>query len=72
MKKIFLSIILITLIQIPSYSAEKKDCSTIKKFTPKYLACKVGNIASKSEKVGLDTGNVKEKKYITDWFKKKK
>ena len=72
MKKIFFAIIITGLFQTLSYAAEKKDCTNVKKFTPKYLACKVGSIASNSENVGLDTKNVKEKKYITDWFKKKK
>ena len=73
MKKIFLTTILITLIQIPSYSAEKKDCSE-KKFVNKILCKTLGKGKDGVSKFsyGLDTKNIKDKKYLTDWFKKKK
>ena len=58
--------------KINSLAKEKKDCNNIKKFNPKYLACKISNLTSKKDGVTLDTTDVKEKKYIIDWFKKKK
>tara|TARA_Y100001970_G_C14205625_1_gene843770 strand:- start:1183 stop:1446 length:264 start_codon:yes stop_codon:yes gene_type:complete len=53
-------------------AAEKKDCSEFKKLTKDYLACMTGNLKSSTTGLGLDTSNIKEKKTISDWFKKKK
>jgi len=72
MRIIFLIVSILLINNSLAFSAEKKDCSVIKKFSPKYLACKLSSAKEKSENVGLDTDNIKEKKYISDWFKKKK
>ncbi len=50
----------------------KKDCSKIKKLSKDYLACKASNLKSSTTGLGLDTSNIKEKKTLADWFKKKK
>ena len=44
----------------------------LKKLTKDYLACMTGNLKSSTTGLGLDTSNIKEKKTISDWFKKKK
>ena len=72
MKKKILILLGLFLIHTNSLAKEKKDCSNIKKINPKYLACKISNLTSKKDGVTLDASNVKEKKYIIDWFKKKK
>ena len=51
---------------------EKKDCKEFKKLSKNYLACITGNLKSSTKRLGLDTGDIKEKKTISDWFKKKK
>ena len=72
MKKTILILLSFIIIHTNSLAIEKKDCNNIKKFNPKYLACKISNLTSKKDGVTLDTTDVKEKKYIIDWFKKKK
>ncbi len=57
------------------YAEEKNDCSSIKKLSKAYLKCKAGNMKISTQNltnVTIDTKNIKEKKYISDWFKKKK
>ena len=51
---------------------EKKNCKELKKLSKDYLACISGNLKSSTTGLGLDTSNIKEKKTISDWFKKKK
>ena len=72
MKKTILILLGLFLINTNSFAKEKKDCSNIKKINPKYLSCQISNLTSKKDGVTLDTSNVNEKKYIIDWFKKKK
>ena len=43
-----------------------------KKLSKDYLKCLGGKLKSKSSGVGLDTSNIKEKKTLSDWLKKKK
>ena len=71
-KKAVLILLGLLLIQTNIMAKEKKDCSQIKKTSPKYLTCKIGNLVAKKDGVTLDTNNIKEKKYIIEWFKKKK
>ena len=56
-----------------TYSKEN-NCDD-KKLVSKILCKSVGlgkNSSSKLSDVELDTSNIKEKKYISDWFKTKK
>ena len=53
-------------------ASEKKDCTEFKKISKEYLACMTNNLKSSTTGLGLDTTNIKEKKTISDWFKKKK
>ena len=41
------------------------------KLSKEYLKCLGGKFKKKTSGFGLDTNNIKEKKYLTDWFKKK-
>ena len=50
----------------------KTDCSQIKKLSKDYIACLAKKSKEKTSNIGLDTSNISEKKYISDWFKKKK
>ena len=71
MKKIIFILLSIFLI-IGSASSEEKSCED-KKLMAKII-CKSGLSKDKTKKltnVELDTSNVKDKKYIVDWFKKK-
>ena len=69
MKKIFFLIILSFFIN--NYSLANENCSSYKKFSKGYLKCIVGQVKKKTLGFGLNTNNIKEKKYLTDWFKKK-
>ena len=69
MKKILLLIILSMF--IGNYSSAKSDCSSFKKLSKEHLKCLGSKLKKKSLGFGLDTSNIKEKKYLTDWFKKK-
>ena len=67
-------ILLFYLLSSSSLNAEeKKDCSE-KKFVNKILCKTLGKGKDGVSKFsyGLDTKNIKDKKYLTDWFKKKK
>ena len=70
MKRIFYSIFLLML--ITSYSQSSESCKVYKKLSKDYLKCIAGKLKDKSSEVELDTANIKEKKTISDWFKKKK
>ncbi len=51
------------------------DCSGVKKLSKEYLSCITKKAKNKSSSLGgveLDATNLKEKKYLSDWFKKKK
>ena len=54
------------------FGEEKKDCSE-KKLISKILCKTLGKNKDNNKKfsLGLDTKNIKDKKYLTDWFKKK-
>ena len=71
--KITLIIIFFLLTINISFAEEKKDCSK-KKFVNKILCKTLGKGKDGASKFsyGLDTKNIKDKKYLTDWFKKKK
>ena len=43
-----------------------------KKTIKDYLSCLGKKAKEKTSNIGLDTSNIKEKKTIYDWFKKKK
>ncbi len=70
MKKI-LSIIFL-LILTTNYALSSESCKVHKKLSKDYLKCLGEKLKNKSSGVGLDTDNIKEKKTISDWFKKKK
>ena len=70
MKKILLIFIVTIFFNSNSYSND--DCSQIKKLSKEYLSCLTKKTKNKTLNLGLDTSNIKEKKYISDWFKKKK
>ena len=70
MKKI-LAIIFI-LIFTTNYAHSSDDCKQYKKLSKEYLKCLGGKLKGKSSGVGLDTSNIKDKKTLSDWFKKKK
>ena len=70
MKRILYSIILLLL--TTSYAQSSENCKVYKKLSKDYLKCLAGKLKDKSSGVGLDTTNIKEKKTISDWFKKKK
>ena len=70
MKKILLLVFILTL--TTNYAHSSDDCNQYKKLSKDYLKCIAGKLKDKSSGVGLDTANIKEKKTISDWFKKKK
>ena len=70
MKLLFIILTFIMFTTSPLSANEK--CTDIKKFSKEYLKCISGKIKDKTLNIELDTSNVKEKKYLTDWFKKKK
>ena len=73
MKKIILILSIFFMFSSATYSDEN-NCED-KKLISKILCKSVGlskNSSSKLINVEMDTLNIKEKKYITDWFKKKK
>ena len=70
MKKIVALIFI--LILTTNYAHSSDDCKQYKKLSKDYLKCLTGKLKDKSSEVGLDATNIKEKKTISDWFKKKK
>ena len=70
MKSIFFTFLIIIFMSNISYADNK--CSNYKKLSKEYLKCLSGKVKNKTSNLGLDTKNIKEKKYLTDWFKKKK
>ena len=66
MKKLILVITIFLISTILVKSEENKDCSKIKKISPKYYLCKAGNLKG----IKLTTDNLKNKKYLSDFLKK--
>ena len=48
------------------------DCSGIKKLSKEYLNCLAKKTKEKTSNIKFDASNIKEKKTLADWFKKKK
>ena len=69
MKSIFFTFLIIIFMSNISYADNK--CSNFKKLSKEHLKCLGSKLKKKSLGFGLDTSNIKEKKYLTDWFKKK-
>ena len=69
MKKILTFIFLFFILSGNAFS--ETDCSEIKKLSKEYIACLAKKSKEKTSNIGLDTSNIKEKKYLSDWFKKK-
>ena len=69
MRKILLTLFISSILTNNSYS--KVDCSQIKKLSKDYLSCLAKKTKKKTSNLGLDTSNIKEKKTLADWFKKK-
>ena len=69
--KRFLTVIFVLVFTI-NYAHSSNDCKQYKKLSKDYLKCLGGKLKGTSSGVGLDTSNIKEKKTISDWFKKKK
>ena len=70
MKKIYIILFLFIVFNTNAYS--NNDCSQIKKLSKEYLSCLGKKTKEKTSNIGLDTSNIKDKKTIADWFKKKK
>ena len=72
MKRIIIIVFLIFF--VPSHSYSSEDCKQYKKLSKNYLKCLSGKLSfkNKSSGISLDTSNIKEKKTLSDWFKKKK
>tara|TARA_Y100000590_G_scaffold470158_1_gene662396 strand:- start:4469 stop:4681 length:213 start_codon:yes stop_codon:yes gene_type:complete len=70
MKKIFIFLLLSFFIN--NISLAKVDCSQIKKLSKEYMSCLAKKAKDKTSNIGLDTSNIKDKKTLADWFKKKK
>ena len=66
MKKLILVITIFLISTILVKSEENKDCSKIKKISPKYYLCKAANLKD----MKLTTDNLKDKKYLSDFLKK--
>ena len=69
MKKILTFIFLFFILSGNAFS--ETGCSEIKKLSKEYIACLAKKSKEKTSNLGLDTSNIKEKKYLSDWFKKK-
>ena len=67
MKIIIIALTVLIFASINGYTKEITDCSKIKKISPKFYLCKAGKLKN----LKLNTENIKEKKYLSDWFKKK-
>ncbi len=69
MKKIIIIIALTFSYHCPLYSSE--HCKELNKLSLDYIKCIGKNVKEKSSNLSLNTENIKEKKTISDWFKKK-
>ena len=63
--------ILFSLFFLNVNAAEILDCTVLKKLSKDYWICKKNNLKKSSENVGFDSSNIKKKKTLADWFKKK-
>tara|TARA_B100000242_G_C42805582_1_gene374597 strand:+ start:57 stop:269 length:213 start_codon:yes stop_codon:yes gene_type:complete len=70
MKKFLFIICFLVLLNNNAFS--DTNCSEIKKLSKEYITCLAKRSKEKTSNLGLDTSNIKEKKYLSDWFKKKK
>ena len=52
-------------------AAEEQDCSVLKKLSKDYWICKKNNLKTSSDDISFDATNIKKKKTLADWFKKK-
>ena len=69
MKKIYIILFVTILFNTNAYS--NNDCSKFKKLSKDYISCLGKKAKEKTSKIGFDTSNIKEKKTLADWFKKK-
>ncbi len=73
MKLIIFIILILNISLNNSFSAEKKDCSNLKKFSKEHIACKASNLKTGTKntagKIKEKTGNIL--KVTTGVFKKK-
>ena len=72
MKKIIAIVFLLAF--TTSHVQSDESCKQYKKLSKNYLKCLGGklNLKNKSSNISLDASNIKEKKTLSDWFKKKK
>ncbi len=70
MKKFLFIICFLVLLNNNAFS--DTNCSEIKKLSKEYITCLAKRSKEKTSNLELDTSNIKEKKYLSDWFKKKK
>ena len=70
MKKFLFIICFLVLLNNNAFS--DTNCSEIKKLSKEYITCLAKRSKEKTSNLGLDVSNIKEKKYLSDWFKKKK
>ena len=71
MKKNIIALTLFSLFFLNISAAEKQDCSELKKLSKDYWICKKNNLKVSSDDVKFDASNIKKKKTLADWFKKK-
>ena len=48
------------------------SANDVKKFSKEYLTCLGKKTKEKTTNIGLNTSDIKDKKTLADWFKKKK
>ena len=70
MKKITYILTILLLSIIPLNSAEKKDCSDLKKFSKAFVACKANNIKTGIVDTAYKTGNDIKDYQKKAWSKK--
>ena len=70
MRNIILIIFITLIFNNVAYS--NTDCSQLKKLSKDYLSCITKRTKEKTSNLGFDSSNIKEKKTLADWFKKKK
>ena len=70
MRKIILIIFITLIFNNVAYS--NTDCSQLKKLSKDYLSCITKRTKEKRSNLEFDSSNIKEKKTLADWFKKKK
>ena len=70
MRKIILIMFITLIFNNVAYS--NTDCSQLKKLSKDYLSCITKRTKEKRSNLEFDSSNIKEKKTLADWFKKKK